>query len=186
MSALNEKEVATSISNYFESKGLTVIGKHDVFNHTDDDADERPFEIDLAIGPVATKGIRTQDEINHDKEFFERHAPSVDGVVGDLMDVSLFPKSQDVICRWRREPNPNPVVGIAVEIENNMSKYFLGSLLAAAIAGRWGIVVVPDCAETPRWISTLERMMHKGHKSPIPSNISVFTWPQLKHKIECG
>ncbi len=184
MNALDEKEVAKSISNYFESKGLTTIGKHDAFNHPDHDADERSFVIDLAIGPVATKESRTQDEIIHDKKLWERHAPSIDGVVGGLMDVSLFPNNQDAICSWRREPNPNPVVGIAVEIENSMTKYFLGSLLAAAIAGRWGILIVQDCVEAPRWISTLERMMHKGYKSPIPSNISVFTWPQLKHRIE--
>lgn len=184
MNKLDEKKVSRSISNHFKSKGLTIIGKYDAFNHPDHDADERSFVIDLAIGPLATKGARTDDEINRDKELFARHAHSIDNAVADLMDVSLFPKSQNSICSWIREPNPNPVVGIAVEIENTMSKYFLGSLLAAAIAGRWGIVVVPDCAETPRWISTLERMMHKGHNSPIPPNISVFTWTQLKRRIE--
>ena len=185
MNRINEKEVATFISSYFSSKGLDIIGKHDVFNHADD-SDERSFKIDLAIGPVATKGERTPDQVDSDIALFERHAHLIDTTVNELMGASLFPKDRSSFRSWTKESNPNPVVGIAVEIENTMSKYFLGSLLAAAIAGRWGIVIVPDCLEAPRWISALERMMHKGKKSPIPSNVSVFTWPQLQNRINNG
>jgi hypothetical protein len=77
------------------------------------------------------------------------------------------------------------MVGIAIEIENTLSKYFLGSLVAAAMAGRWGIVVVPSCNEANKWAEVADRMMSKGYegRSPIPSNILVFDWQTLSEQI---
>jgi hypothetical protein len=80
--------------------------------------------------------------------------------------------------------NTNPMVGIAIEIENNLeSKYFLGRLLAAAVAGAWGIVIVQNGYSSARWVQTLKRMIHKGHQSPIPSNILVLDWQHFDQHI---
>lgn len=77
------------------------------------------------------------------------------------------------------------MVRIAIEIENTLSKYFLGSLVAAAMAGRWGIVVVPRCNKADRWVEVVNRMMSKGYegRSPIPSNVLVFDWQTLSEQI---
>ena len=183
MAKLNELDVSKRLIEYFTSVGLTSLGKMDAFDHADD-ISERSFEIDLAIGPCGTKGNRTDQEIAKDLALFEKHSEKIDSVIRDLNEVSLFPQKHDSIKNWVRQPNPNPVFGIAIEIENNLSKYFLGSLLAAAIAGRWGILIIPEKLDAFRWIETLHRMMHKGAQSPIPSNVSIFSWPALKNKID--
>lgn len=177
-----EKEVAFELSNYFQNQGLEVIGKLDIFDHLHD-ADERSFVIDLAIGPLATKGNRSHNQLVNDQSVFHEKSKILDDVVRELINFSLFPKDSQNYMSWERKANPNPVVGIAIEIENCMTKYFLGSLLASAVAGRWGMVIIPDCIEGPRWINTMRRMLHKGQQSPIPSNVAVFTWTDLKQKL---
>jgi hypothetical protein len=174
--------VSASLSEYFRSCGLSPLGKRSPFTH-DDDAQERSFQIDLAIGPNGTHGNRTIQQEADDKALFLEASKLIDPVIEDLRHFSLFPEHHDSINSWCREANPNPVYGIAVEIENCLSKYFLGSLLAASIAGRWGILVVPDCVKTERWIKTVHRMMHKGPQSPIPSNILIFSWSTLQQRI---
>jgi hypothetical protein len=182
MPRLDEQMVSASLSEYFRSCGLSPLGKRSPFTH-DDDAQERSFQVDLAIGPNGTPGNRTTQQEDEDKMLFLKASKLIDPVIEDLRHSSLFPEHHDSINSWCREANPNPVYGIAVEIENCLSKYFLGSLLAASIAGRWGILVAPDCVETQRWIKTVHRMMHKGAQSPIPSNILIFSWSTLQRKI---
>ena len=182
---MNETEISEQLSRYFESKGLLILGKFDAFDHPDDN-DERSFAIDLAIGPVGTKGCRSHDQELDDQRLFEQHSSVIDPIIEEFNSVSLFPRNRQAIRSWSRQPNPNPLVGIAIEIENNLSKYFLGSLLAAAITGRWGMVIIENLTNETRWISTLDRMMHKGAASPIPSNILIFSWPTLRDKINNG
>jgi hypothetical protein len=182
---MEEREITTQLKRYFESKNLEILGKFDAFDHPDDD-DERSFQIDLAIGPLGTKGCRSLKQQEADKSLFEHHSSVVDPVIEELNSISLFPRNRQTIRSWTRQANPNPLVGIAIEIENNLSKYFLGSLLAAAITGRWGIVIIENPANEYRWISTLERMMHKGAVSPIPPNILIFSWPTLSAKMSSG
>lgn len=177
-----ENEVSTLLQQYLRSKGLEVLGRYNAFNHDDDDL-ERSLVIDLAIGPEGTKGLRTADQEVADKNRFLEQASMIDSAIEELRKISIFPKNQKKIKCWSWEPNPNPLVGIAIEIENNLSKYFLGSLLAAAITGRWGIVVIQDIREEDRWVNTIQRMMHKGSNSPIPSNIIILSWTSLHQKI---
>ncbi len=179
---MEEEEVSCIVEAYFVSKGLKGIGKFNAFNHEDDEA-ERSLIIDLAIGPQATRGLRTEQQAFVDKKLFSESAGIIDPVIGDLRGLSLFPGDQTSFKSWSWEPNLNPLVGIAIEIENNLSKYFLGSLLAAAVTGRWGIVIIQDTKEEKRWMSTIQRMMHKGAKSPIPSNTMVISWSTLQQKI---
>ena len=177
-----ENEVSALLQQYFCRKGLEVLGKYNAFNH-DDDALERSLVIDLAIGPEGTKGLRTEQQQEADQTRFEEQAATIDSAIEELREISIFPKDQKSIKCWTWEPNPNPLVGIAIEIENNLSKYFLGSLLAAAIVGRWGIVIIQDIRDEKRWLYTIQRMMHKGSKSPIPSNIVILSWASLYQKI---
>lgn len=181
---MDEAEVVGLVSEYLQRQGISTTGKLNVFDHIADDIDERSFIVDLATHPIAKKGNRTMTEEAEDRARFERESRLIDEVFLDLIGVSLFPKNCENCNSWTREHNPNPVVGIAVESENASDKYFLGSLLAASIAGRWGIVVAPDCPSTFKWVATIKRMMHKGSRSPIPSNVAVFCWPDLKRKIE--
>lgn len=182
MTTLNEKEVSNRLSEYFRGRGLTPLGKHSPFIHIDD-CHERSFEIDLAIGPIVTLGNRTAEQADNDRRTFQEASNMIDHIFDELRHYSLFPKEQSSIMNWHWEANPNPVYGLAIEIENNLSKYLLGSLLAAAIAGRWGLLIVPDSPEVPRWIETINRMMHKGAQSPIPSNVAIFSWPTLKEHL---
>jgi hypothetical protein len=177
-----EDEVSALIQEYFKSKGLGILGKFDAFDHNDDKR-ERSLVIDLAIGPRGTKGLRTEHQKLADQNLFQKHASTIDSAIEELREISIFPKDQKRIKSWSWEPNPNPLVGIAIEIENNLSKYFLGSLLAAAITGRWGIVVIQDIKGEDRWVNTIQRMMHKGSSSPIPSNIIILSWTSLCQKI---
>jgi hypothetical protein len=178
-----ENDVSSLLQEYFRSKGLDVLGKYNAFNHGNDEH-ERSLVIDLAIGPEGTKGDRTEQQAEDDKRRFEKQAEMIDRVIDDLRKISLFPKDQTSIKSWKSSPNPNPLVGIAIEIENNLSKYFLGSVLAAAITGRWGIAIIEDTSEVEqRWINTIMRMMHKGSTSPIPSNIIILSWNSLRTKI---
>jgi hypothetical protein len=140
MSALNEQEVSNYLSDYFQHHGLTLLGKCRPFIHTDD-VNERTFEIDLAIGPTCTLGNRTPEQEADDRRSFEGASKTIDPIIEQLRLNSLFPGVQTRIMDWAWEPNPNPVYGLAVEIENNLSKYLLGSLMAAAIAGRWGLLI---------------------------------------------
>jgi hypothetical protein len=177
-----EDEVSALLQEYFRGKNLKVLGKYNAFNHGDDEL-ERSLIIDLAIGPVGTKGVRTEEQQEADQKLFRKHAPAIDSVVEELRGISIFPKDQKSIRGWTWKANPNPLVGIAIEIENNLSKYFLGSLLAAAITGRWGIVIIQDIREEERWVNTIQRMMHKGSHSPIPSNIILLSWTSLHQRI---
>ena len=183
MSALDESEVSRCLSEYFRGRCLNPLGKRSPFTHRDDSL-ERSFQIDLAIGPTCTLGNRTPEQVPADRAAFDEAAVLIDPEVDRLLGLSVFPKDQRSIKSWNWMANPNPVYGLAIEIENNTSsKYFLGSLLAAAIAGRWGFLIVPDSPEIPRWIETLNRMMHKGVQSPIPCNVSVFSWPSLQEYL---
>jgi len=110
---------------------------------------------------------------------FNEWTEKLDDIVLSLKPYSLFPRGKNCVGEcWEFKHNTNPMVGIAIEIENTLSKYFLGSLVAAAMAGRWGIVVVPSCNEANKWVEVVNRMMSKGYegRSPIPSNILVFDW----------
>ena len=182
MPELNEQEVSRSLTGFLQGRGLTTLGKQSPFTHNDD-ALERSFEIDLAFGPTGTLGSRTFEQGAKDRRTFDSASKTIDPIVDELLGQSLFPKDQRSIMSWHWEANPNPVYGLAIEIENNTSKYFLGSLLAAAIAGRWGLLIVPDCPEVPRWIETIQRMMHKGARSPIPTNVAIFSWPTLQEHL---
>jgi hypothetical protein len=177
-----ENAVSALVQEYFKSKGLEVLGKYNAFNHGDDDL-ERSLVIDLAIGPEGTKGLRTETEVVADQARFLKLSPEIDKVIEELREISIFPKDQTSIMSWHWEANPNPLVGIAIEIENNLSKYFLGSLLAAAITGRWGIVIIQDTREENRWVNTIRRMMHKGSTSPIPSNTMIISWSSFSNLI---
>lgn len=179
---MNERAVASQLKRYFISQGLDPIGKYNVFDHPDD-ADERTFIIDFAVGPRATKGRRILIAQEEDWTRFQEEGTRIDRVVDDLMHVCAFPSQDDCDSGWRRGQNPNPIVGLAVEIENARTKYFLGSLLAASIAGRWGLLIAPDCLETDRWIQTVRRMIYKGSHRPIPSNILIFKWSRLEKHI---
>ncbi|WP_353224464.1 hypothetical protein [Salinisphaera sp. C84B14] len=180
-----EAEVSQALKQFFEDRGLNPLGKLNAFDHADDAA-ERSFEIDLAIGPCGTKGNRAPEQICEDRKLFESGSEVIDPVIRELAEVSLFPAGRSQIQSWTEAPNPNPLFGIAVEIENNSSKYLLGSLLAAAIAGRWGMLIVPNRDGADRWIRTIDRMMHKGSQSPVPSNIIIFAWDELKQKLDDG
>lgn len=179
MYTLDENEVSSLLSAYFQNCNLSPLGKCRPFIHEDDHL-ERSFEIDLAIGPTATLGNRTSEQTHVDRTTFEYASILIDPIIDNLRQHSVFPGRQSSIMGWRWKPNPNPVYGLAIEIENNLSKYLLGSLLAAAIAGRWGLLILPDCPEVPRWIETINRMIHKSDQSPIPSNVAIFTWPSLQ------
>lgn len=179
MANLNEQKVSNRLSEYFRGRGLTPLGKKSPFTHLDD-AIERSFEIDLAFGPTGTPGNRTSAQVEEDKDIFNRASRLIDPLIDELLTPSLFPKDKRSRMNWQWEANPNPVYGLAIEIENNTSKYLLGSLLAAAIAGRWGLLILPDSPAVPRWIETIHRMMHKGAQSPIPSNVAIFSWPTLE------
>jgi len=180
---MKEREVSDLLTHYFAGRGLSAIGKFNVFDHVDDDADERSFIIDLAFEPMATKGNRSNEQVLSDTERFEEAAAQILDAVRSMEDVCIFPTREDQSRGWQMEANRNPMVGLAVEIENAPSKYFLGSLMACAITGRWGLLVVPDSAETEHWVNTVRRMIHKGSTSPIPSNIMICSWPNLRAHI---
>lgn len=182
MPNLDEQEVSSRLSEYFRSRGLNPLGKRSPFTHVDD-ALERSFKIDLAIGPTATLGNLNHEQFYENRRTFGEAATAIDPIVEELRQGSLFPGEQSSMFDWRWEPNPNPVYGLAIEIENSVSKYLLGSMLAAAISGRWGLLILPDRPEVPRWIETINRMMHKGARSPIPSNVAIFSWPSLQEHL---
>jgi hypothetical protein len=179
---LNERAITSQLRRYFLSKGLSPIGKLNVFDHLDD-ADERTFIVDFAFGPIASKGNRTHEVVCSDIDRFREHESVLDSALNDLLVVCEFPANVDIAKGWSKQANPDPMVGLAIEVENAKSKYFLGSLLAASCTGRWGLLVVPDTPETSRWIMTVRRMIHKGSRSPIPSNIVIFKWNRLEEYI---
>lgn len=154
-----------------------------MFDHVDD-TEERTFIVDFTVGPKSSKGNRSQEVVRSDNNLFRQHESNLDSTLCDLLDVCEFPTTVDFEKGWCRKANPNPMVGLAIEVENAKSKYFLGSLLAASCTGRWGLLVVPDTPETSRWIMTVRRMIHKGIQSPIPANIVIFKWNRLKEFID--
>lgn len=179
---MNESVVLRSIERYLTSHRLQPVRKLNLFDHADDNA-ERTFITDLATNPIATKGLRTYEQVRSDSARFGEYADLLDRVAHEIEDHCIFPLNEDFQRGWIRRANPNPMAGLAFEIENAKSKYFLGSLLAAAIAGRWGILVVPDSTQTNYWVNTVRRMIHKGDTSPIPSNIIIVKWPDLDRQI---
>ncbi len=183
---MKERTVTNFLKIELQRRGLICHGKLDIFNHETDDLHERSFKIDLTFGPIGTKGNRTEEQAQLDRNMFNQYADILKSVVDELIPCCVFPDRNDREYGFRSEPNQNSVVGIAVEVENAKSKYFLGSLLAASIAGRWGFLIVPDTIETDRWIETLRRMRYKCSHDPIPSNIYIFKWPQLQeHLLFC-
>jgi len=123
-----ENDVSALLQQYLRSKGLEILGKYNAFNHDDDDL-ERSLVIDLAIGPEGTKGLRTENQQVADRNRFQEQASTIDSAIEELREISIFPKDQKTIKSWTWKSNPNPLVGIAIEIENNLSKYFLGAYL---------------------------------------------------------
>jgi len=184
---MKESVVSEQLEQYFSSLGLKSKGKFNLFNHPDDDVDERTFIVDLAFEPEAKKGFRTPNEVGEDKSLFEMYRPCLTAAIDSLSEVAIFPTEEDMKYGWSLQPNPNPVVGLAVEIENNnKSKYFLGSLLAASIAGQWGLLIAEDDNDTDCWINTIRRMAYKGSRSPIPSNVVICKWRTLESHINKG
>ena len=182
MNEMNESTVINAIKRHLLSRGLQPVKKLNLFDHADD-IRERTFITDLATHPIATKGLRTPEQISGDSCRFSESAELLDRFAREIEDICIFPANLDYQQGWNRVANPTPMVGIAFEIENARSKYFLGSLLAAAVAGRWGILVVPDTTQTNSWVHTVRRMVHKGYTSPIPSNILIVKWPELDRHI---
>ena len=178
---LNERKVAVLIGDYFRSKMLASSKRYNIFNHQHD-ANERTLIIDLAISPFATKGNRTSQQHRDDHDLFNAASSHLDNIANDLLSISVFPAANNE-PGWSKAHNPNPMVGFAVEIENAKSKYFLGSLIAASIAGRWGLLIVPDSISTDNWINTVRRIVWKGDMSPVPSNVIIIKWPAFESYI---
>ena len=183
---LDSTEVKQKLKEYFDSQNAPNQNEYNLFNHKIDDKNERNFRIDFVTAPYAKKGFRVNQIREQDRTKFNERSEKLDGIVSSLKPYSLFPREKDSVgACWEFKHNTNPMVGIAIEIENTLSKYFLGSLVAAAMAGRWGIVVVPGCNKADRWVEVVNRMMSKGYegRSPIPSNILVFDWQTLSEQI---
>lgn len=121
---MKEREVTCFLKIHFERLGLVSRGKLDIFNHVVDDASERSFKIDHTFGPEATKGERTNTQKQIDNDKFDKESKLLMEVISLMKDCCVFPQQMDLIKGWIPEPNPNPVVGIAVEVENAKSKYF--------------------------------------------------------------
>jgi hypothetical protein len=183
---LDSTQVKQRLKEYFDTEETPSKNEYNVFDHKTDDKNERDFRIDFVTAPFATKGCRDDQIRLQDESSFNEYSEKLDGIVHRLKPYSLFPGKRDSVGEcWKFNHNTNPMVGIAVEIENTLSKYFLGSLVAAAMAGRWGIVVVPGCNKADRWVEVVNRMMSKGYegRSPIPSNVLVFDWQALSEQI---
>lgn len=183
---MDPETVKSDLKSYFESRGLEILSEeYSVFNHPIDDVHERSFIIDLAIGPEGTKGIRTDEQIKNDKERFESSIETIDDVINGLRNISVFPGNPSREESFVPKANSNPVVGIAVEIENNVeSKYFLGSFMAAAVSGRWGIMIVKDDVVVDRWVETLIRIIRKGTNVAVPGNGIIIKHSRLLEKIK--
>ena len=182
MHTMNEGKVIRALQRYLHGHGLITVKKLNLFDHAHDAA-ERTFITDLAAHPLATKGPRTHLQEQDDARRFDNSRALLDHIARELADICIFPSETDRQSGWCRSENPNPMAGLAFEIENAKSKYFLGSLLAASIAGRWGILIVPDTTHTRLWVNTVRRMIHKGGTSPIPSNTIIVKWPDLDDHI---
>ncbi len=183
---LDSTEVKQKLKEYFDSQDAPNQNEYNLFNHKIDDKNERDFRIDFVTAPYAKKGYRINQLREQDRTKFNEWSEKLDGIVRSLKPYSLFPRDKDCVGEcWEFKHNTNPMVGIAIEIENTLSKYFLGSLVAAAMAGRWGIVVVPSSNEAKKWIEVVDRMISKGYegRSPIPSNVLVFDWQTLSEQI---
>ena len=178
---LDERRVARILGDFFRSKGFDSSKRLNLFNHAVDDVLERTLITDLAIHPIARKGIRTLAQIRHDQDIFQAAGNRIDQFISDLRTICVFPSINEP--GWNEDFNPNPMAGVAIEIENAKSKYFLGSLLAPSVAGRWGLLIVPDSRFTDFWINTVRRMVAKGGKSPIPPNVIIIKWPALESYI---
>jgi hypothetical protein len=183
---LEAAQVKQKLKEYFDSQDTHNNNEYNLFDHTTDDINERDFRIDFVTEPYAQKGFRDGYMDLLDKEKFNQQSEKLDGIVRLLKPYSLFPRDINSVGRcWEFHHNTNPMVGIAIEIENTLSKYFLGSLVAAAMAGRWGIVIVPRGKQANKWVEVVKRMMSKGYegRSPIPSNVLVFDWQTLSKLI---
>ena len=183
---LKAAQIKKKLKEYFDSEDTHNKHEYSLFDHTTDDTKERDFKIDFVTAPYATKGYRDGRISQQDQAQFNQSSEKLDGIVSRLKPHSLFPKEQISVGEcWEFKHNMNPMVGIAIEIENTLSKYFLGSLVAAAMAGRWGIVVVPRCNKADKWVEVVNRMVSKGYqgRSPIPSNVLVFDWQTLSEQI---
>jgi hypothetical protein len=183
---LEAAQIKQKLKEYFDSEGTPSENEYNLFDHAKDDINERDFRIDFVTAPYATKGYRSALARQQDQDKFNQSSEKLDGIVSRLKPHSLFPKEQTSVGEcWEFKHNMNPMVGIAIEIENTLSKYFLGSLVAAAMAGRWGIVVVPRCNKADKWVEVVDRMVSKGYqgRSPIPSNVLVFDWQTLSEQI---
>jgi hypothetical protein len=71
---MSELMISTCLAVYFTKQGLHSLGKFNAFDHVDD-VEERTFIVDLAIGPIATKGNRTEEQIASDTANFESVSP---------------------------------------------------------------------------------------------------------------
>ena len=183
---LDSTQVKQKLKEYFDSQDTPNQNEYDIFNHKTDDKNERNFKIDFVTAPYAEKGFRVNRIKEHDRTKFNEWTEKLDDIVLSLKPYSLFPREKNCVGEcWEFKHNTNPMVGIAIEIDNTLSKYFFGSLVAAAMAGRWGIVVVPSCNEANKWVEVVNRMMSKGYegRSPIPSNILVFDRQTLSEQI---
>lgn len=183
---LDSAQVKQKLKEYFDSQDTPNDNEYNLFNHKTDDKNERDFKIDFVTAPYAKKGYRLDPAVDQDRTKFNKWSEKLDGIVHSLKPYSLFPRDKNSVGQcWEFHHNTNPMVGIAIEIENTLSKYFLGSLVAAAMAGRWGIVVVPRCDKADKWVEVVDRMMSKGYegRSPIPSNVLVFDWQTLNEQI---
>ncbi|MEY4807324.1 MAG: hypothetical protein RLZZ206_1713 [Cyanobacteriota bacterium] len=183
---LDSTQVKQRLKVYFDTENTPSKNEYNVFDHKTDDKNERDFRIDFVTAPYASKGYRVDRIWRQDQIKFNKWSEKLDGIVRRLKPYSLFPREKDIVGEcWEFKPNTNPMVGIAIEIENTLSKYFLGSLVAAAMAGRWGIVVVPRCNKAGKWVEVANRMVSKGYegRSPIPSNVLVFDWQTLSEQI---
>jgi hypothetical protein len=183
MAALDENEVSTCLGIYFSAKGLDQECQFNLFNHVTDKG-ERTFKIDLACKPFAAKGDRSPEQRQIDEGSFNSSSDLLETALSPLDEALAFPSESDRRNGWSMECNPNPMAALAVEIENSGNKYLLGSLLAASIAGRWGVLVIPEGRSSDLWLATIRRVIHKGSRSPIPSNIRIFKWPALRQRIE--
>jgi hypothetical protein len=81
---MKELTVSNCLADYFTKKGLHPIEKFNAFDHVDD-VEERTFIVDLAIGPTATKGNRTEEQIDSDTAKFRESSGQIDQAVEDLM-----------------------------------------------------------------------------------------------------
>jgi hypothetical protein len=150
---MDEKTVANLFIEFLKPLGLEHKRQYNAFNHPVHDAHERSFKIDLAFGPFATKGNRTSAQKPEDERTIGSKSQDIDDMIDTIRRKALLARMNSPLDgeRFERYCNPNPMASLAIEVENNTkSKYFPGSLLAASIVGRWGILLIPSNHDTQR------------------------------------